>query len=401
MPSVAANGVSLFYDFNGPEEAPVVVFLHSIGSSAEAWDDQIRFFANRYRCLRYDARGHGRSQVIDKPITASDLAEDLAGLLDALGIDKAHVVGLSLGGITAQAFAVRHPQRTLSLALMATAPHMPPAKNWLDRAALIRAQGMSPFVDATMGPRWFSEDFAKSAPAKVAAMRARFQRTDPIGYAVCCGVLAEVDLREAVAAITAPTLIIAGSLDLATPPSVAENLAGRIRGAELAIVTAAHELAIEAADEVNGLLGGFLDRHAAPRAAGSSSHASPGGGRATFEAGLANRKAVLGIDHVQRSLEKAGSFAMPFQDFLTRNAWGEVWGDPTLPWKTRSMLTLSMMVALHREEEFKIHVRPALKNGVTIDELRALLVQCSIYAGVPAANAAFRWVKDVLGDEID
>jgi 3-oxoadipate enol-lactonase / 4-carboxymuconolactone decarboxylase len=125
----------------------------------------------------------------------------------------------------------------------------------------------------------------------------------------------------------------------------------------------------------------------------------PGG--VGFEAGLANRKSVLGVEHVQRSLERAASFAGPWQDFITRTAWGEIWGDPTLPWKTRSMITLAMMVALHREEEFKLHVRPALKNGVTLDELRALLMQSAIYAGVPAANAAFRWVREVLGDEAD
>jgi 3-oxoadipate enol-lactonase / 4-carboxymuconolactone decarboxylase len=121
---------------------------------------------------------------------------------------------------------------------------------------------------------------------------------------------------------------------------------------------------------------------------------------ATFEEGLANRKKVLGAEHVERSLAKAGPFAMPWQDFITRTAWGEIWGDPTIPWKTRSMVTLAMMVALHREEEFKLHVRPALRNGVTIEELRSLLLQASIYAGVPAANAAFRWVKEVLGDEL-
>jgi 3-oxoadipate enol-lactonase/4-carboxymuconolactone decarboxylase len=117
--------------------------------------------------------------------------------------------------------------------------------------------------------------------------------------------------------------------------------------------------------------------------------------------GLANRKAVLGVEHVQRSLENAGIFALPWQDFIGRAAWGEIWGDETLPWKTRSMLTLAMMVALNREEEFKLHLRPALKNGVSVEELRALLMQTAIYAGVPAANGGFRWAREVLGPEAD
>ncbi|MBV9701437.1 MAG: carboxymuconolactone decarboxylase family protein [Methylobacteriaceae bacterium] len=90
---------------------------------------------------------------------------------------------------------------------------------------------------------------------------------------------------------------------------------------------------------------------------------------------------------------------MPWQDFITRTAWGEVWGDPALPWKTRSLLTLAAMMALHREEEFKLHLRPALGNGVTPDELRAMLLHLAVYAGVPAANAAFRWVREELGGE--
>ncbi|SEQ94971.1 4-carboxymuconolactone decarboxylase /3-oxoadipate enol-lactonase [Faunimonas pinastri] len=393
MPLIEANGVKLFYDLTGPEDAPVVAFGHSIGTSVEMWDAQVRALADRYRCLRYDARGHGRSEVVDEAVGIDDLADDLAGLLDALGIGKAHVVGLSLGGMTAQAFALRHPERTSSVVLMATGPAMPPARNWSDRAALIRREGMAAIVDATMVPRWFTPGFAERAPEKVAFTRQRFLQTDPVGYAVCCEVISRLDLADAIRAIAVPTLVIAGSEDPAAPVAMGEDMAARIPGAELEVVRAAHLLAVELADEVNGILATFLDRQS-----GLQPSELPG---ATFETGLANRKAVLGVDHVQRSLAKAGSFAMPWQDFITRNAWGEIWGDPTLPWKTRSLLTLTMMVALHREEEFKLHVRPALKNGVTVEELRAMLIQAAIYAGVPAANAAFRWVKDVLGDEID
>jgi alkylhydroperoxidase/carboxymuconolactone decarboxylase family protein YurZ len=109
---------------------------------------------------------------------------------------------------------------------------------------------------------------------------------------------------------------------------------------------------------------------------------------------------VLGAEHVERSLAGAGAFGTPWQDFITRYAWGEIWGDDTLPWKTRSMIVLSLTLALGKEEEFKLHLRPALKNGVTLDELRALLKQCAVYAGVPAANGAFRWAREVLGDEL-
>jgi 3-oxoadipate enol-lactonase/4-carboxymuconolactone decarboxylase len=107
------------------------------------------------------------------------------------------------------------------------------------------------------------------------------------------------------------------------------------------------------------------------------------------------------VEYVQGALAKGGAFAAPFQDFITRYAWGEVWGDPTLPRKTRSMLVLATCIALNREEEFKLHLAPALRNGVTRAELRALMIQSAVYAGVPAANGAFRWAREAMGEELE
>jgi 3-oxoadipate enol-lactonase/4-carboxymuconolactone decarboxylase len=385
-----SNGVSLFYDLVGPVDGPVVIFSNSLGTTIEMWDDVVPALAGRYRCLRYDTRGHGRSEVADSPITIEDLADDLAGLLDGLGIGQAHVVGLSIGGMTAQAFALRYPQKLKSLSLMATTAHMPPPELWAERAALVRAQGMKAIAEATMA-RWFAPGFRQRAPEKLAAVQARFVATAPAGYAVCCGAIAGMDLRAQIKAITAPTLIISGAMDPATPPAAGEYLRSCIANSEFIVLSqAAHLLAVEQAEVVAAHLGAFLDiqEKMGPQAKPADA----------FAVGLANRKAVLGVEHVERSLQNAGDFAAPWQDFITRVAWGEIWQDKTLPWKTRSMLTLVMMAALHREDEFKLHLRPALRNGVSVAELRALLLQASVYAGVPAANAAFRWAREALGD---
>jgi 3-oxoadipate enol-lactonase/4-carboxymuconolactone decarboxylase len=392
MPVTRANGIDLFYDLRGLEGAPVVAFSNSLGTTLEMWDAQAQALSDRYRVLRYDTRGHGRSAVVEGRADIETLAGDFAGLLDALGIAEAHIVGLSLGGMTAQAFALRYPDRVRSLVLMATSAHMPPVQAWAERAARVRAEGMGAIVDAVI-ERWFTPAFAAAHPERVAPVRDALLKTTPDGYARACEVIQEMDLRPALAAIKAPTLIIAGADDPATPVPHMEDIRSRIPDAELVIIPrAAHLLAVERPEVVNAHLAAFLARFEAPRT---------GSGGASFEAGLANRKSVLGAAHVERSLANAGPFAMPWQDFITRYAWGEIWGDPTLARKTRSFIVLAMMVALHREEEFKLHVRPALGNGVTIDELRALLLQTSIYAGVPAANAAFRWVKDVLGEEVE
>ena len=399
MPLLQTNGTQLFYDQDGPwgaaGGAPVVVFSNSIGTTLEMWDAQARALAGRYRVLRYDTRGHGRSPVAAGSASIDTLADDLAGLMEGLGVTSAHVIGLSLGGMAAQSLAARRPGLVASLVLMATAAHLP--GDWKARAATVLDRGMGAIVDAAI-PRWFTAAFIEASPGQVAKQREAFLKIDPRGYAACCGAIAAMDLRESNAGISAPTLILAGADDPATPVPMMESIRASIPDAELVVLPrAAHLLSIERADLVNRHLLAFLDsRPGAPPGQASSVT-----GAVRFEAGLANRKSVLGAEHVQRSLDKAGRFGMPWQDFITRTAWGEVWGDPAISWPSRSMVTLAMMVALNREEEFKLHVRPALRNGVTVTQLRSLLMQTAIYAGVPAANGAFRWIRDVLGDEVE
>ena len=388
MPTVTVNGVDLFYDISGPKSLPTVVFSNSLGSTIEMWDGVADALAGRFRVLRYDTQGHGRSGARDEPTTIDDLANDLAGLLDALDISRAHVVGLSLGGMTAQAFAVLHPARTASLILMATSAHLPPPDFWHQRAATVNDAGPEAVVDSIV-PRWFTPSFQERDPATVTHIRNLFLETDRRGYGRCCEAIAEMDLRERITAIAAPTLVIVGADDPVTPLSMGEDIRARIKGAELVMVPdCAHLISVEKPADAALHIAAFLERHA------------PGTPSSTFAEGLAIRRAVLGSAHVDRSLDNAGAFGMPWQDFITRTAWHDAWGDPTLERKTRSMLTLTMMIALHREEEFKLHLRPALGNGVTIDELGALIRHVAAYAGIPASNAAMRWVREVLGDEL-
>lgn len=392
MPHIPVDGVDLHYELSGPSGAPVVVFSNSLGTTFAMWDALVPQLRGRYRVLRYDTRGHGGSDTRDAPATISDLAGDLSALLDALGLERVHLVGLSLGGMTVQALAAAAPDRVLSLTLMATAAHLPSEASWNERAALVRREGTEAIVEATMG-RWFTPGYAERHPERTGPIRDAFIACDHAGYAICCEAIGQMDLRPLLQRIEAPTLVMAGRDDPATPPAMAETICAGIRGAELIVLPrAAHLLAVEQAEAVGAYLLSFLDRH---RGAGAALGAVP------FAKGVENRSSVLGAAHVERSLAQAGGFGSPWQDFITRIAWGEIWGDPRLPWKTRSLITLAMMVALDREEEFKLHLRPALTNGVDAEELQALLLQTAIYAGVPAANGAFRWVREALGDDID
>lgn len=262
MPLIPANGAELYYELTGLEGSPFVVFSNSVGTTLEMWDAQTAALSGPYRCLRYDTRGHGRSAVVEHPAGIDDLAGDLAGLLDALEIPKAHVVGLSLGGMTAQAFALAHPDRLLSLTLMATAAHLPPAEAWEQRAATVCRDGMAAIADAVIA-RWFTPPFAEAFPERVASVRDRFLELDPRGYAACCRVIRDMDLRGDIGSITAPTLIVAGADDPATPVALMEDIRASITDSELVVLPrAAHLLAIERADRVNRHLLGFLDAFA-------------------------------------------------------------------------------------------------------------------------------------------
>lgn len=393
MPLIDCAGTTLFYDLTGRTDGPVIVLSNSLGTTAEMWDGVATILAPRFRILRYDTRGHGRSPTVPGTLSVTQLADDLAHLMDALGIERAHIAGLSLGGMTAQALAIHHPNKVKSLTLMATGPYLPPPENWNARAKTVREQGLGAIVEAVLS-RWFTPSYFQSHPHRIAFYRTLFLANPPEGYALCCEAIRHMDLRPLLGTIGAPTLVIAGADDPVTPVEMAQALAAAIAGTDLAVIEhASHLLAIEQPERTADALAAHVERAEGAAASPLAQH--------DFESGLANRKAVLGVDHVQRSLANAGAFAAPWQDFITRNAWGEIWGNDALPWKTRSLVTLAMMVALHREEEFKLHVRPALKNGVTLEELQALLLQTGIYAGVPAANAAFRWVREVLGPEAD
>ena len=263
MPHVAIDGLDLRYALDGPEGAPVVAFSNSLGATLEMWDALLPALEGRYRTLRYDTRGHGGSANRDAKTEIADLAGDLAGLLDALGIARAHLVGLSLGGMIVQALASADPTRALSATLMATAACLPSAETWNARAQTVRGEGPAAIVEATLG-RWFTPGFADRAPETVRAVRERFLACDPAGYAVCCGAIGRMDLRPALPAITAPTLVIAGRDDPSTPPAMAEEICAGIAQAELVVLPrAAHLLAVERPGAAGGYLRAFLDRAAA------------------------------------------------------------------------------------------------------------------------------------------
>lgn len=245
MPRLTANGVALNYVLEGPVAAPVVAFSNSLGTTYRMWDEVAAEIAKSYRVLRYDTRGHGDSDVVAKSAAIDDLAADLAGLLDGLGIDMVHMVGLSLGGMTGQCLAAKYPSRVRTLTLMATSAYLPPADGWQTRADTVRAKGMGAIADAVI-ERWFTPSFTQVGAGRIAAVRTELLAIDPEGYARACEVIRDMDLRPRLPSISCPTLVIAGADDPATPVVHSEIIASLIPGARLIVLKqAAHLLAIE------------------------------------------------------------------------------------------------------------------------------------------------------------
>jgi 3-oxoadipate enol-lactonase len=236
------SAVAVDHVVTGRGDGPVVVLSNSLGSTYGMSDAQVAALEERFRVVRYDTHGHGGSPVPDGPYTIDDLADDLVALLDRLGVRRAHLVGLSLGGMTAMRVAARNPERVDRLALLCTGAQLPPASGWTDRAATVRAGG-SVAVAKTVVERWFTPEHLVAHPDVRQAHEAMVAATPAEGYAGCCEAIAALDPRGDLASITAPTLAIAGADDPATPPDKLEGIAAGVPDARLLVVPRAAHLA--------------------------------------------------------------------------------------------------------------------------------------------------------------
>jgi 3-oxoadipate enol-lactonase len=250
--------IRLTASLDGPQAAPVLILGNSLGTTRAVWDQQLTAFAREFRLLRYEHPGHGGSAASPGPYTIGELGAAVLALLDAHGIGQAAYCGISLGGMIGMWLAANAPDRIAALGLCCTSAFLKPASLWETRARLVRTEGMAS-ISRQIVSRWFTQEFANREPAVPASFIAQLERTDPEGYAGCCEAIAAMDLRGCLRAITAPTLIIAGADDPATPPSHGAGIAARIGGARLRVVRGAAHLAnVSAATEVTAALLGHL-----------------------------------------------------------------------------------------------------------------------------------------------
>ena len=258
---IVANGIEIHYGIHGRENAPWLVLSHSLACSARMWEPQIAALRDRYCILAYDTRGHGASAAPPGPYTLEMLADDLHGLLAALGISQPHFYGLSMGGMIGQSFALKYPGVFRTLSLADTTSRYPPEAliAWEDRIRLAEAQGMGPLAQPTL-ERWFTESFRTSHAAAVERIRELILATPVAGYVGCSRAIPKINFPARLAEIRCPILVLVGEDDPGTPVAMAREIHASAPGSRLLLLPQAAPLAdLEAAEAFNRALGEFLD----------------------------------------------------------------------------------------------------------------------------------------------
>lgn len=422
---------TLQYRFDGPEDAPVLILGPSLGTTWHMWDRQIPELTKQWRVFRFDLPGHGGAPA-HPAASVGDLATRLLATLEGLGVHRFGYAGCALGGAVGIELALRHPERLASLALIAASPRFGTADEFRQRGVIVRTNGLDP-IARSAPDRWFTGGFAAAQPAITEWAVQMVRTTDPGCYIAACEALASFDVRAGLGSVGVPTLVLVGSEDQVTGPAEARTLVAGIPDARLAVVPgASHLVPVEQPAAVTDLLvrhfstawqplpetttGHVVLPAAAPRPPQAPAVAPPQpapvaeiapapvpaqvqGPPDTYDTGIKVRREVLGDAHVDRILERTDAFSEDFQQLVTRYAWGEVWDRPGLDRRTRSCVTLTALVAGGHLDELAVHTRAALRNGLTPDEIKEVLLQAAVYCGVPAASGAFRVAQQVIREE--
>lgn len=257
MPFAELDDVQIHYEWDGPEDAPVLVFCNSLGTTLRMWDPQIADFSKRFRVLRYDTRGFGSSTVTPGPYSIAQLSWDLVHLLDALQISCAHFCGLSMGGMIGMFLGANAPKRFHNIVLCNTAAKFGTPEIWDARISAVQSGGMKAVASSVI-ERWLTPAYRANRPAETAFAVAMLESANPDGYIANCVAVRDMDLREKLASVQVPALVLAGLHDPVATPADGHFLAGRIPRARYAEVSAAHLSNLEASADFNSTVLNFL-----------------------------------------------------------------------------------------------------------------------------------------------
>jgi 3-oxoadipate enol-lactonase/4-carboxymuconolactone decarboxylase len=373
---------------------PLLVLLPSLGTATTLWDGVVAALradprTAGLRILRVDLPGHGASPAVPGPVSIPELAEAVLAVVEEAGGGGFHVAGVSLGGAIALELAVAHPERVQSLVMSCSGARIGTPQGWADRAGQVRASGTASLVTASAG-RWFAPGFLdRDAGGPGARTLTALVDVDDDSYACCAEALADFDRTADLATLAVPTLAISGEHDAVTTPASMQDLADDIPGARhIALDGASHLAVLEEPATVAELIAEHVG--AAERAAAASvAHAR----------GMTVRRAVLGDAHVDRAIAGTTPETAAFQDFVTRTAWGDIWDRAGLTRRERSIATLASLTTGGHENEISMHVRAALRNGLSRDEIAEVLLHTALYAGLPASNSALAIMREVFAEQ--
>jgi 3-oxoadipate enol-lactonase/4-carboxymuconolactone decarboxylase len=337
--------------------------------------------ADHFHLLAWDLPGHGAS-----PPSADFTVADLAAALLAAVDGELDYAGVSLGGVVGLQLLLDAPERIGRAAVFSAGARIGEPDAWRARAERVRREGLAPLAAETP-QRWFAPEH-RSSPTALALVE-ELAGSDVDSYAAACEALAGFDVRVRLAEITAPVLAVAGVHDPVIPPAGLRHVADGVRYGRLAVLAdVGHQAPAEAPAKVAEL----LLEHAQWRPVPTLQEDV----RAN---GMRVRREVLGDTHVDRAGEAAHEFAADFQRFISTYAWGEIWTRPGLDRRSRSIITLTALVAGGHHEELALHLRAALRNGLTKEDVREVLLQTAVYCGVPSANTAFRIAQRIFEDD--
>jgi 3-oxoadipate enol-lactonase/4-carboxymuconolactone decarboxylase len=368
-------------DFGGPPDAPLLLLGPSVGTSVAAlWGAVAERLAEHVHVVGWDLPAHGRSPA--GRYRMPDLAAGVLALVDGIAHGAAfHYAGDSIGGAVGLQLMLDAPERLSTATLLCTGAAIGRPEDWVARAATVRTSGTGALVEMA-AERWFAAGFIDREPAVVEELVGALRGADDESYAQACEALADFDVTERLAEIATPVLAIAGAEDIPTPPESLARIASGVKDGWLVVLDGVGHLAPA---EAPGRIAELIIGHVGPR-------------DAVYDAGMAVRRDVLGDAHVDRAIAGTTEFTAEFQDLITRYAWGTIWTRRGLDRRSRSMITLTALVARGHHEELAMHVRAARRNGLTNDEIKEVLLQTAIYCGVPDANSAFRIANQVLAD---
>lgn len=387
------------------ENKPLLLVGPGLGTGVEAlWQLCADELADDFEVIGYDLPGHGRSPASTEEFSLAELGDSAAAIIAdrAAAGRQVFFAGVSVSGAVALELALKHGEKCAAVAPICSAAKLGTPEAWQERAELVAKAGTPTMVTGS-AQRWFAPGFIEKHPERTTNLLHTLQNADRFAYAHICHGLAGYDVRERLGQISIPVLAMGGAVDPVCPPEDIEYIVNNVpNGTAVILEDVAHQAPLEKPEETAAalrehFLGGASS---AGNAAGQDGAAKNGATtlQEVFDSGMKVRREVLSDAHVDRANANKDEFTEDFQDLISKYAWGTIWTRPGLDKRMRSAVTLTAMVAGGYWDELAMHVKAARRNGLSVDEIKEILLQTAIYCSVPAANVAFQTAKKALAE---